>query len=356
MGPFSLDACADRAGTNAMVERYWSSLQDCTKQDWGGHNAWCNPPFHMVEPVLRRFLDCKRRSPTNTSATFIIPGWVGASWWSLIVDSCRFVRYYPPWSNIFTASPVKGTDARRLLGPTRWPVVVVFFQAGPLPSFPGELAQDTDLDPARLERIIRDLEEKADPNQPDPLSQIKFGPTLTEEQKEQVREVLRPYGATLWAQTNHDLVQPINLIEHRIHCTDTAPIVRKGAPKSHVENQAIWAWLQEMMECGIIGRSSASTAPLLSLSSSRKRRTTRAPQEIRVCINYRAAMRRLMETTLRALRSCQPCRLSKAASTSAQLMPSLPSIKLPWHLIRVSTPLSMSRARAPLNSFACRLV
>ena len=57
-GPFTLDACADRAGTNAMVDVWWSSLDDCTKMEWGGHNAWCNPPFHMVEPVLHRFLEC----------------------------------------------------------------------------------------------------------------------------------------------------------------------------------------------------------------------------------------------------------------------------------------------------------
>ncbi|KAK9838033.1 hypothetical protein WJX74_010054 [Apatococcus lobatus] len=78
-GPYHLDACADLAGTNGMVEPYWTVKDDCTTTEWGGLNVWCKPPFHMVGAVLENYLRCKKGSPTNTSATFVVPGWVGAA-------------------------------------------------------------------------------------------------------------------------------------------------------------------------------------------------------------------------------------------------------------------------------------
>ena len=78
-GPYSLDACAVYSGTKAQCQHFWSMLDDCTKQDWSGHNAWCKPPFHDVYPILKRFLECKKKAPTRTSATFILPYWEGAS-------------------------------------------------------------------------------------------------------------------------------------------------------------------------------------------------------------------------------------------------------------------------------------
>ena len=124
-GPYSVDACADLAGTNAQVTTFWTKLTDCTKQDWSGHNAWCNPPFHNVDPIIKRFLECKKAAPSRTSATFILPCWEAASWWPLVMRYMRVVEYVAPWSHFFTASPTKDTDARRLMGPVRWPIVVV---------------------------------------------------------------------------------------------------------------------------------------------------------------------------------------------------------------------------------------
>ena len=271
-----------------MAELWWSSLDDCTKQEWGGHNVWCNPPFHMVEPVLLRFLDCKRRSPTNTSVTVVVPAWVGASWWEILEQNFLFVRYFPPWSTLFTASPVKGTDARRLMGPVRWPVIVAVCKAGPLVFCPNRNHVHAELSPERLKQVIKDLEEKTVGGEPDPLSLIKFGPDLTSEQKERIVSVLRPFGRRLWALSNLDLAVPINVIEHHIHCTDTAPIVRKGAPKSHVENQAIGAWAAEMLASGIIGRSTSLNSAPIVIVLKRQEPGDTSPQEIRVCINYRA--------------------------------------------------------------------
>ncbi|KAK9837769.1 hypothetical protein WJX74_004701 [Apatococcus lobatus] len=116
---------------------------------------------------------------------------------------------------------------------------------------------------------------------------IKLAPDLTELQKEQVKDRLRPFNKTLWAITNYDLMEPINVIEHRIHVSDPAPIVRKGPPKSHAEVQALKAWNREMMECLITGRStSLDSAPAVVILKPQEPGDTKPP-EIRVCFNYR---------------------------------------------------------------------
>ena len=121
-----------------------------------------------------------------------------------------------------------------------------------------------------------------------PLSLIKLGPTLTPEQRNQVLEVLRPFGRKLWALTNHDLAVPLNVIEHRIHCTDTSPISRKGAPKSHAENKAVGSWAQEMLECSIIGQSTSLNSAPVVIVLKRQEPGDTTPPELRVCFNYRA--------------------------------------------------------------------
>lgn len=257
-----MDACSDPAGFNAMVDNHWSKVEDCTKAEWGGHNAWCNPPFHQVEPVIQRFLECKRKSPQATSATFVLPAWVGSAWWSLVTANFRVVEYFPPWSHVFTASPVKGTDARRLAGPTRWPVVVVVCEAGPLPSSPGAQVQPTDLTPERVEDLIAQLQTKPKEGEVDPVELCRFGPNLSSDQVDQLKTLLRSFGRDLWAMSNMDLAEPINVIEHHIHVSNPAPISRKGAPRSATENKALNAWVQEMVECGIVGKSdSLNSAP-----------------------------------------------------------------------------------------------
>lgn len=40
---FDLDVCADN--DNAKCPTYFTKDQDGLKQDWGGHRAWCNPPY-----------------------------------------------------------------------------------------------------------------------------------------------------------------------------------------------------------------------------------------------------------------------------------------------------------------------
>ena len=42
LGPFTVDACCDPSGRNALVKTFWD---DCLAEDWAGHVVWCNPPY-----------------------------------------------------------------------------------------------------------------------------------------------------------------------------------------------------------------------------------------------------------------------------------------------------------------------
>ena len=288
-GPYTVDACADLAGTNALVPLFWTEKDDCTKMFWGGHNAWCNPPFHMAQAVLDQFLEGKKSSPQNTSATFVVPAWVGSVWWKTLIDHFRIVRYYPPWSQVFTASPTKDTDARRLLGPTRWPVVVAVCDAGPLKGSPSWQPHPDDLDPFELAEMVEALSRQVpSADEADPLEQVRFGPDVTPDQKEEVWALLKTFGRKLWALSNYDLAEPINVIQHHIHVDNPAPIVRKGAPKSHAEHKLQVQWVQEMTECGIVTRSRSLNSSPIVMVGKRPEPGDTGPLELRTCVNFRA--------------------------------------------------------------------
>lgn len=45
-------------------------------QDWSGENAWANPPFHLLGPVVTRII------LTSAAVTLIAPAWRAQAWWS----------------------------------------------------------------------------------------------------------------------------------------------------------------------------------------------------------------------------------------------------------------------------------
>ena len=49
---FSLDACANNDGSNALVKTYGSPSRPFELYDARGHKIWCNPPFRMILKIL----------------------------------------------------------------------------------------------------------------------------------------------------------------------------------------------------------------------------------------------------------------------------------------------------------------
>lgn len=254
-GPYTLDACADKLGLNAMVSTYWTAKEDCCKMDWAGHNAWANPPFHLAGEVLQRFLTCKRSRPEDTAATFVLPVWKTASWWRLLEDNFRVVDYYPPYSSVFTGSPLKAGEARRAVGGVPWPVVVIQWPYG-------LLGAAKDMSSTKL------FHELPDPSvtgkQLEGIQAIQVNAELTNDQRASVDELLQSH-AHAFASDMQGLGRT-SLTTHRIHTTDAPPVARRPYRYSKEENEFIDTMVQEQLQCGLIEKSFSPWAAPVVLS------------------------------------------------------------------------------------------
>lgn len=121
-GGFTLDAAADVQGTNAHCARYCSSEQSFLDQDLQYEKVWGNFPFARIGEFLHHYLSQKALYP-SLSGMFVVPVWRTMNWWPM-VKNMQVVREYPAGVHLFSAP---GADGKRVdLGPTRWPVLVLW--------------------------------------------------------------------------------------------------------------------------------------------------------------------------------------------------------------------------------------
>ena len=127
-GPFTVDAATDSLKTNARSRRAVNKEEDGTRFDYGGHNTYCNPPYSIIILFLLQFLRCKQRCPMGTSAMFILPAWTTYEFWKLLVSLPQVFlieRRFPKGLDMFSSPNTPAAD-RRVVGPTKWPVVAVW--------------------------------------------------------------------------------------------------------------------------------------------------------------------------------------------------------------------------------------
>ena len=154
-----------------------------------------------------------------------------------------------------------------------------------MPEKEGDQLQPDDWTPDRINEMLQAVRAASEKEEADPVELVRFGPNLSPEQVAQGKAMLREFPRKLWALSNKDLVQPINVIEHHIHVSNPAPISRRGAPKSKVENEALGEWAAEMVEDGIVGNStSLNCAPLVIAL---KKAEAGEKPDVRVCVNFR---------------------------------------------------------------------
>jgi hypothetical protein len=127
--PFHLTRLLTRQVVTRTFARFWHAKDDCRSHNWAGLNVFSNLPFSIMLSILLHFIKSKLKSPLGTSATFVVPAWLGHDALELIIDlPCWFsrVRLFPTGSEIFT-SPSKSSlgEGRKNCGPTRWPIWVV---------------------------------------------------------------------------------------------------------------------------------------------------------------------------------------------------------------------------------------
>ena len=286
-GPYTVDACADPNGDNALLPRFWSDQDSCITADWSRENTWCNPPFHKVESILQQYMKCKANNPNKTSATFVVPMWTTAPWWQTIQEKFRIVEYFPPYSKVFTASPVKGTDARRLAGPIPWPVVIAVSEYGPIPGPEGGHRREGDLHPVWIDDVIKKLRSRADPADVGPVEQVQYREGLSQEQLTELKELLRNFGPDLWANDVADLGQPIKLVQHHIYTSDEAPAINHGPPRSNAEWELLRKWTLKSLDACVLGRSTSQwCSPPVVVYSPPNPASMKPEKEPRVCHNF----------------------------------------------------------------------
>ena len=103
----------------------WSPYNSCLNSSWTCRNVFCNPPWRLIHSIVRHYLRCREEDPINTHAVFVLPNWPWQPWYPLVMQHFDMVDYYPSGSQLFTApKSTDQLDARMILGPTRWPVMI----------------------------------------------------------------------------------------------------------------------------------------------------------------------------------------------------------------------------------------
>lgn len=103
---FTVDACA--SPHNALLPRYWTAEQDCTKQNWSGERVFCNPPFGNTAAILANVKAAEM-------ACFLFPSssmttkYRGKNVPDYIAMPDHRIKFVPPSSVIKAVSPSLGT-------------------------------------------------------------------------------------------------------------------------------------------------------------------------------------------------------------------------------------------------------
>ena len=76
--PFTLDACCDDHGHNALCSKYCSPSNSFLDFDCRHHHVWINPPFrhHAMFAIVRHYAKHKHMAPHTTSACLLLPEWI----------------------------------------------------------------------------------------------------------------------------------------------------------------------------------------------------------------------------------------------------------------------------------------
>lgn len=121
-----VDACCDPEGLNSHLPRFWSEVDCALTHDWRHQNVWCNPPYVDIERFMVKALEANAESPTDSSATFVVPDWPWAKWYRLVAHF-TVTHTYPANSRLFTAPDFKTKDSalRCFRGATQWPVLIL---------------------------------------------------------------------------------------------------------------------------------------------------------------------------------------------------------------------------------------
>ena len=134
---FTLDACSDPEGNNALCEQFCSPEHSFLDHSMVGHNVWLNAPFSRLFEFIDHYVTQKQTSPSNTSACIVVPRWKGVGSAHPALASMRLIKCFPQGYHLFNAPESVGSKRKRLPG-IPWPVDV--FYDAPTPVNTSKLA------------------------------------------------------------------------------------------------------------------------------------------------------------------------------------------------------------------------
>lgn len=81
---FTVDAAA--SAHNAKLPRYWTEEQDGLVQRWEGERVWCNPPYRVILPWVRRAWIAWWAEPSS-GAVLLLPARTDSEWFRYTVTA-----------------------------------------------------------------------------------------------------------------------------------------------------------------------------------------------------------------------------------------------------------------------------
>ncbi len=272
LGPFTLDACADVHGRNAMLPTYWTAEHDCRKQDWAGHNAWAHPPGHVIQEALQQFLQCKQRMPQDTAGTFLLQYQPSAAWWAIMRSNFCLIDYHAGGSDLFVDTPTHEGGMARVAENTPYAMVVVH-SAKSGSQCDSRACMDWNSLPPEQSRDLEPMFHK-----------LNLGETLTDDQREKLKDLVREQP-NIWALSMADL-ERANVAVHKIETGDAPPVATRMYRYSKLENDCINKSTSTLMENGLVRPSkSPYAAPPVPVMDGHKGDGAPKP---RICFDYRA--------------------------------------------------------------------
>ena len=115
---FTIDGACNDSGDNALVKsRYCSVNRPFVKEDLTGHHVWVNPPFQLdtVKSWVEHFLACRERSPSTTSAVFLVPVWEDFPQVFQNQPAFRLLKEFAVGTRLFT-QPLPGGQRKPMPG------------------------------------------------------------------------------------------------------------------------------------------------------------------------------------------------------------------------------------------------
>ena len=121
---FTLDACANSKGDNALCARYCSIEDSFLNKDLKGEFVWLNPPFKRAHEFLEAYFAQKRAYPDHVGACILLPCWRQFAN-ILELRQMAVLKQFTPWTHLFS-QPGQGQSNRKDMGGVPWAVNVYY--------------------------------------------------------------------------------------------------------------------------------------------------------------------------------------------------------------------------------------